>query len=90
MNISIPMLRVKYFTKLVYVCMKSVIGEELPLLELGFSSTSEFLQRVPGIQVVRPPGEHSVMVFSTYSQVEEKKEKMAKDEVIEVVTMMCS
>ena len=53
---------------------------ELPLVELGFSSSAELLQRVPGLEVVRPPNVDSVMVYSTWSGSELKPEKEEAEE----------
>ena len=54
------------------MCVQCVTGEELPLLDLGFCATSEFLQKVPGVQVMCPPGGTSVLAFSTHSHLEEE------------------
>lgn len=64
---------------------QSVTDFELPLVELGFSSSAELLQRVPGLEVVRPPNVDSVMVYSTWSgsgpqPVEEEGEKGGKSD----------
>lgn len=46
-----------------------------PVEEMGFSSSAELLQRVPGVQVVKTPDSDSVMVFSTWPHSEEEEEE---------------
>jgi hypothetical protein len=58
---------------------------DLPLLEMGFSSCAELLQRVPGLEVVRPPNVDSVMVYSTWSGSEQKVEEPSKEVSVGVV-----
>lgn len=55
---------------------QEVTDSDLPLDEMGFSSTAELLQRVSGVEVVRPPNSVSIMVFSTWP--DEDKEKVRK------------
>ena len=55
-------------------------GLELPLLEMGFSSSAELLQRVPGLQVERPPKGEAIMVFSTWCGAEKEEEEGKKEE----------
>ena len=45
--------------------MQEVIKCELPVEELGFNSISELLQRVPGVDVSKPPDSTKLMVFCT-------------------------
>ena len=60
---------------------------ELPQEELGFSSVAELLQRVPGVEMKRPPKASSVMVYRTKDKSpsrEEKEEKIKKEEAEKV------
>jgi len=43
------------------------------VFELGFNTTSELLVKVPGLEMVRPPGKSSVMVYSTNPPPSEEK-----------------
>ena len=54
---------------------------ELPREELGFSSTAELLQRVPNVEMRRPPNAPSVMVFHAkgHTPSKEEEEKKKKD-----------
>ena len=54
--------------------LQMVTDYDLPLIEMGFSSTAELLQRVPGIEMVRPPNTNSMMVFSTWCSADKEKE----------------
>ena len=45
--------------------MQEVVKCELPVEELGFNSITELLQRVPGIDVSKPPDSAKLMVFCT-------------------------
>ena len=68
-----------------YICVcvaghvQNMVGEELPVLELGFNTPSELLLKVPGVELIRPPGKSSVMVFSTNPPPEEDKDKEGED-----------
>ena len=44
---------------------QDVINDELPIEEIGFNSITELLQRVPGIDVSKPPDSAKLMVFCT-------------------------
>ncbi len=54
------------------------MGDDLPVLEMGYNTTAELLQKVPGIEVVRPPKGSSVMVFSTNPPDDEQEEEEAE------------
>ena len=42
-----------------------MINDELPIEEVGFNSITELLQRVPGVDVSKPPDSTKLMVFCT-------------------------
>ena len=48
------------------------------MAELGFNSMFELLVNVPGLEMVWPPGEHSVMVYSTNPPPFEEKKRPEK------------
>ena len=54
---------------------------DLPVEEMGFTSTADLLQRVPGVEVVRPPDSDSVIVFSTWSSTKEEEEEEEEERV---------
>ncbi len=48
-------------------------------MEMGFSSVAELLQRIPGVEVLRPPSKSGlVMVFSTWNNFKEKEKDAEK------------
>ncbi len=64
---------------------QAVTDYEFPQEELGFSTVGELLQRVPGVEMKRPPNGPSVMVYRTKEEEEESgsQEKRAETEKVQ-------
>ena len=74
--------------------LQAVTDHEFPQEELGFSSVGELLQRVPGVEMKRPPNASSVMVYPTHGgqegeEEEEEEAKKKKKKMAEEVSKSC-
>ena len=52
--------------------------------EMGFSSTAELLQRVEGVEVLRPPDATGLTVFKTAAALEEEEKEKEKVRTLNV------
>ncbi len=59
---------------------QAVTDYEFPQEELGFSTVGELLQRVPGVEIKRPPNGPSLMVYCTKEKSPSKEEEEEEEE----------